>query len=182
MKVFVIAGVGDHTGYIKRRTRNWQTKYNLQPLVLDFGWRGNYSKNYAVLRDRVKTLSGDEKVAVIGISAGGSAAIKLACELKNIERVVTICGRTSRGGFKLVSLKSFPAYWESVDNLSSVHLSKELLVIKPWFDEIVSVHHMNYKDAKVLRTPYLLHVPSIFRILSKRSDAIAEFMSASHIG
>jgi esterase/lipase len=176
MKVFVIAGVGDHTGYIKQRTQNWQNKYNLEPIVMDFGWRGNYAKNYTLLKDRVNTLSGEEKVAVIGISAGGSAAIKLASELKNIERVVTICGRTSRGGLKLVSLKSFPAYWESVDNLSRVHLSKELLVIKPWFDEIVSVRHMNYKDAKVLRAPYLLHVPSIFRILSKRSDDIAKFI------
>ncbi len=59
--------------------------------------------------------------------------------------------------------------------LSGIQLNKELLVIKPWFDEIVSVNHMNFKKAKVLKVPYLLHIPSILRILTKRSSVIAEF-------
>ncbi len=176
MIVFVIAGVGDHTRYIERRTRNWKTRYDLETHVLKFGWKGDYSKNYSALKNQVETISGKEKIAVVGVSAGGSAAIRLASELKNIEKVITICGRTSRGGFKLVSLKSFPAYWESVDKLSDVEFDKELLVIRPWFDEIVSINHMNYKNAKVLNVPYLLHIPSILRILTKKSDVIAEFV------
>lgn len=175
MKVFIIAGVGDHTKYIEHRTRDWEVKYGLEPHVLKFGWKGDYSDNYSILKNKVKALSNNEKTTIVGISAGGSAAIRIASELDNVKNAITICGRTSRGGFKLVSLKSFPAYWKSVDMLSGIRFDKELLVIKPLFDEIVSVNHMNFKNTKVLTVPYLLHIPSILGILAKKSNAIAEF-------
>lgn len=176
MKVFIIAGVGDNTKFLERHTHDWGARYGLEPVVMKFGWKGNYSDNYSILKKQVKALSNNEKVSVVGISAGGSAAIRIASELENVKNVVTICGRTSRGGFMLVSLEAFPAYWESVDALSGVRIDKELLVIKPWFDEIVSVNHMNYKNAKVLKVPYLLHRPSIRGVLTRKSDVIAEFV------
>lgn len=178
MKVFIIAGVGDNTGYIRKRTQDWKRKYNLEPIPLKFGWRGEYPKNYSKLKDTIMELSDGEGVALIGISAGGSAAIRLASELNNVSKVVTICSRTSRGGFKLVSLKSFPAYWESVDALNGLQINKKVLVIRPLFDEIVSAKHSGYDDAEIINTPYLLHIPSVLRILSKQSDAIAEFINA----
>jgi len=176
MKVFIIAGVGDHINYIQKRTKDWEDKYGLTPIPLRFGWRGDYSKNYSKLKDTVEEISGGDLVSLIGISAGGSAAIRLASELKNVTKVVTICARTSRGGFKIVSLNSFPAYWESVDALKVFQSSKETLVIRPLFDEIVSVKHMSYKNAQILDTRNLLHIPSVLRILRKQSDTIAEFI------
>lgn len=110
MKVFIITGVGDHTKYIERRTRDWEAKYDIKPHVLKFGWRGNYSTNYTAIKNKIEKLSGNNKVCLVGISAGGSAALRIASELEDVKNVITICGRTSRGGFKLVSLKSFPAY------------------------------------------------------------------------
>lgn len=176
MKVFIIAGVGDHTEYIKQRTKDWRRKYGLEPITLKFGWRGEYTTNYSKLKNSIEEISDGQTVGLIGISAGGSAAIRLASELKNVSRVVTICARTRQGGFKMVSLKSFPAYWKSVDALKDIHTNKEILVIRPLFDEVVSVKHMDYKNAQVVSTRHLLHVPSILRILSTQSDMITKFI------
>ena len=122
-------------------------------------------------------LADVEQIVLIGISAGGSAAIRLASELNNVSRVITICARTSLGGFKTVSLKSFPAYWDSVDALVGVQLDKEVLVMKPLFDEIVSVSHMDYRNARIFITRNVLHIPSVLSILNKQSDVIAEFIN-----
>lgn len=176
MKVFIIAGVGDHTKYIKQRTKNWERKYGLEPVALTFGWCGEYTANYSKLKHAIEDISEGQMVGVIGISAGGSAAIRLASELNNVSKIVTICARTSRGGFKIVSLKSFPAYWKSVDAFTDVNTGKEILVIRPLFDEVVSVKHMGYKNARVVNTKHVLHIPSILRILSTQSDTITEFI------
>lgn len=81
--------------------------YNFETHVLKFGWKGNYSENYSAFKNRIRELLGKDSIAIIGISAVGSAAIRLAGELKNAKSVITICSRTSRGDFKLVSLRFF---------------------------------------------------------------------------
>jgi len=177
MKVFILAGVGDHTGYIKRKTRDWESKYGLVPIPLKFGWRGDYASNYKKLHDFVVQNSDGDEVALVGISAGASAALRLASELKNASCVVTICGRTSHGGFKLWRFKRYHAYKKSVDHLSSSNPNQSVLVIKPLFDEVVSTSHMDTRGAKVLRVKYILHIPSILMILAKKSDKIADFIN-----
>lgn len=177
-KVFIIAGVGDNTGYIESRTKNWSRKYNLEAIPLKFGWRGEYEKNYSKLKHTIVELSEGEQISLIGISAGGSAAIKLASELDTVSEVVTICARTSRGGFELLHLTSFPAYWESVDALKGLAIKQKVLVVRPLFDEIVSVKHTDYDGAQIIKTPYLLHVPAILMILNRQADVIADFINA----
>lgn len=176
MLVFIIAGVGDNTTYIEERTHNWSSEYNLEPVVLRFGWRGDYNEKYTALRHVIEERAGENKFAVIGISAGGSTAIRLYSELAHATCAITICGRTTRGGFHLTSLKSYPAYWDSVDKLRTVKPKSNILVVKPLFDEIVSTVHMDYAGAKILRVPYLFHIPSIFLTLSRQSDQIARFI------
>lgn len=177
MLVFIIAGIGDHTSYIQKRTDDWNSKFGLEPIVLNFGWRGDYKKNYEKLMQLIIKRAGREQFALVGISAGASIAIRLSAELANEINAVTICGRTTRGGFQLTRFKPHPAYWESVDQLISSNTNSKILVIKPLFDEIVSTKHMDYKDAQTLTVPYLFHIPSIFLILSRQSDKIAMFIN-----
>lgn len=176
MKVFIIAGVGDHTNYIHRRVKDWTERFGLEPVILRFGWQGNYQTNYRLLKQTVLEISKGEICAVIGISAGASAALRLKAELHNIGSAITICGRASRGGFAITGFSKYPAYWESVDTLKDLSLGKNILVIRPFFDEMVAIDHMKVKSARLLQVPYFLHIPSVMLVLSRQASAIADFI------
>jgi hypothetical protein len=176
MKVFIIAGVGDHTNYIRHLTKSWPKRFGLEPVILRFGWRGDYKKNYKILKQKVVEFSKGKDCSIIGISAGASAALRLKSQLSEVICAVAICGRTSRGGFSVKSFSKYPAYWESVDALKDLQLKENVLIVRPYFDEIVAIDHMGVKSSKLLQVPYFLHIPSIMLILSRRASTIASFI------
>lgn len=179
--VLIIPGLGDHTAYIERATRYWPKKYGLQATVHAFPWAGPvdaYEERYGRLLEMVKKLSQTGSIAVIGISAGGSAALNVAGDLPDsVSCVINICGRVREGQQGVWGFRSFPLHWRSV---AAVDFDKfdtsKVLTLRPLYDESVPTENVSIEGARNQRVCIVGHVPAIFWCLYLKRRTIARFI------
>lgn len=109
-QVIIVTGLGDYTSYIRRAIKSWPKRYGLEPHIFAWGWEGEvdaYEAKHQNLLTQIHQLSdrGQKAVALIGISAGGSAVLNAARDVPDeVSSVVNICGRVRRGRRGLWSL------------------------------------------------------------------------------
>ena len=105
--VIIVTGIGEMSRGLELITRHWR-KADLNPVVHSIGWGDleigfdiKLKKLLVVIDSFVKR--GDQ-ISLVGVSAGGSAALNAFAERRKIiHRVVSVCGRLrvgSRSGFR----------------------------------------------------------------------------------
>lgn len=173
-------------------TNNWK-KLGLIPRVLDLKWRVE-EKGVEVKVNKIIDLvdqltKNEDKVSIIGISAGGSAAINAYFQRKTkIYRLINICGRVRKGDGIFVSFdlstKSSPAFRESVlkaekliENLKEDD-KKKIMTVRPLFDELVPVKTMTIKGAKNIQIPSIEHTLSIYLSLTIFQKKLLGFLKS----
>ncbi len=123
--LLIIPGLGDDVRWVNFEVRNWEKKYNIKPHVIAFGWKGEakeFKDKFEKILNHVDELLKEKNdVSVLGISAGGSAAVNIFSARKNkIKHAVSVCGRVNDVNIK-------PS-WRNKENYSLISKSYSSLV------------------------------------------------------
>ena len=190
--LLIIPGLGDDVRYTKFLTGNWEKKYNIKSHVVAFGWWGDSNKFNERFEKMKKYLDDfiekNENVSILGISAGGSAAINLFSQKKDkLRYAVIVCGRLHDSNLRsmwYLRKKDLGVFEESIklcekniDQLSEGD-KKRILTIRPLYDEIVPVRTMTIKGAENKRINSVQHMVSISLALTLYSGIIAKFLKS----
>lgn len=175
-RVIVIPGLGDEVNKISWAVSHWR-KYDLEPFVQRMGWHDGEQDFQPKLRTLLKMIDqyveDDDRVSLVGCSAGGSAVLNAFFERRDVvHRVINVCGRLRKGNqrsfrsFKTRTVSS-PSFAQSVrlfesreDLLSESDREKVMTVIALLGDELVPA------DTTVLRGAYNTIVPAPEHVLS----------------
>lgn len=188
--LLIIPGFADDVKYTKFQTRNWEKKYNIKPHVVAFVWNGDSDKFPGRLKKMEEYVDDfikeNNNVSVLGISAGGSAAINLFSKRKDkIKRAVAVCGRLHDPNLRdmwYLKAKNLGVFEESVKlcekniNQFSKDDNKKILTIRPFYDDIVPVRTMTIEGANNKRVFAIQHMISIYLSMTWYSRTIADFL------
>jgi pimeloyl-ACP methyl ester carboxylesterase len=91
--VVFIPGLGDHARTVRLLTFHWKL-YGLTPVVHAIGWDNElFKERFDRLRTRIRgLLHAGNRVSVVGVSAGASAALNAFISMPEIHRAVALCG------------------------------------------------------------------------------------------
>jgi hypothetical protein len=133
------------------------------------------------LTKKIGKLSGENKVSLIGTSAGGSVAINSLAEMGNrISKVVCICSplrdlksMTLHTGemFSRLFKESIDLCEKNVQKLT-IEERKKVMTIIPKFDELVPLKTMALDDSKELHIKTKEHFDSINKAMTTYSHFI----------
>ena len=131
---------------------------------------------------------GNNRVSLVGCSAGASAVLNIFLERRNkINKVVSICGRLRTGkqrGFRSLKTrsKSSPSFAQSVqmfesrENLLSEQDRSRIMTIRAFGDELVPAKTATLPGAYNVLAPTLEHSISIYMALRVLSKLIVNFL------
>ncbi len=186
--VIYIPGLGDHAegGAQAKVLRLWRI-YGLGAVYVPMHWsdKNPYAGKYDnVLKEIDKQLAQGNRVSLIGVSAGASAAINAyAARQESIHKVVCVCGKLRN--VQTISQTYYaknPAFEESVKKLSA-SLSQlngqkrnKILSLRPFADEIVPVGDTLIEGAHSGRLFSAGHALSIAFALTLGSGRISRFI------
>lgn len=150
----IIPGLGDDSASSIKRiemlTSHW-INHGITPLIHAARWRDGEPFEPKLLRllALIDSLSTENKVSLVGTSAGASMALNAFLERKEtVHKVVNVCGRLRAGDHKIRSLtnmaKTSIAFKESVERFEqnepklTMQDKKRVLTLRPFFgDELV---------------------------------------------
>lgn len=190
--VIIIPGLGRDEGNIERATRHWE-KYGLCPVVHAVGWHDDEKTFQPKLRRLVRLVDSLKKkgniVSIVGLSAGGSAALNaFVGRKKSVHRVVSICARLRVGtekGFRSFQTRtaSSPAFADSIRRFArrektlTVIDRRRIMTVRPMFgDELVPADTVALGHANNIVVPTAEHVLSIALALTVFSGPILTFL------
>lgn len=189
--VIVIPGLGDGVKRVKFATNHWR-KHGLEPEVQQMDWKDgvNFKPKLDRLLELVDELAKKGRVSMVGISAGGSAALNTFMERKNkVHKVVNICGRLREGTYNGIHsfelrTKVSPAFAQSVTLLDS-RLGKltsgekaRIMTIRAGLgDQLVPAETAIIEGASNIAIPTLEHVFSIAMALTIFSKPLIRFLT-----
>src|SRR3989339_119063 len=183
--VIIIPGLSNDTTKVKIATSFWR-KYNLQPLIYPFNWHKkntDFTESLSKLLNLISKLSQNQnKVSLVGCSAGGSTVLNAFYKNNNVYKIVNVCGRLRKGmqkGFRSYGTrtKSSKLFAESVelcekriDNLSEID-KKRIMTIRPLLgDELVPGNTATIIGAQNITLPtgeHLLTIGAALTIFGK---------------
>jgi len=193
--VIVIPGLGDSRKELNFICSHWNwSNHGLQIHIYPIGWHDIQEQDFQVkllrlLRYISKSGIKGERVSLIGVSAGGSAALNAFYRMKNdIHRVINVCGRLRVGssrGFRSFSsrTRSSSSFAQSVrmlekhEGLFTKNDREKIMTIHAAFgDELVPKETVLVTGAKNISVPMIEHGLSIFTALTIFSMPIIEFI------
>lgn len=195
--VIIIPGLGDNRIFGKKMlelaTGNWQN-YGLTPVVCAVDWHNSEDLFQSKLDRLVKLVDqlvqkGDT-VSLVGISAGGSAALNVFVRRSDIVyRAINVCGRLrtgSRSGFRSFYSKtaSSPSFAESVrlfesceNKMSESDRLKVMTICSMLGDELVPPETTKLPGAFNTMVPAPEHLFSILIALTLFSKPLIRFLN-----
>lgn len=188
--LLIIPGLGDDVSYTKFLVKGWEKKYGIKTHVVAFGWEGSadkFDERFLEMNKKLDELiDKNENVSVLGISAGGSAAINLFSKRKHkIKKVITVCGRLSDINIKpswknnnnsyRILKPSIKLCEENTAKLS-IQDKKRILTLRPIYDDIVPIRTMTIEGAINKKVNSMQHMISIFLIMTLYSKTIVKFL------
>jgi len=192
--VLIIPGLGNEVWLVRLLTNHWR-HWELEPEVLSVDWQNSESFNikFTNLNKKIdQFLKNDCKVSLIGISAGGSAALNLFSERsKDFNKVINVCGRLKTGpriGWRSFSrmTASSPAFAQSVKlfekqgKLLTRKDREKIMTVRAKFgDELVPCKTTILDGATNIQIPTIEHSISIYLSLTIFSNRLINFLIAN---
>ncbi|MCL4384071.1 hypothetical protein M1116_01300 [Patescibacteria group bacterium] len=184
-RVLMITGLNNPTWQMWPIVKWWQMS-GFRVQVFDPKWKngrpfGIKFRRLLKLIDQVE----EDKLSLVGISAGGSAALNAyGVRRDKINRVVTICSQLRRSRiFENRTLKQSRAFRQSVTRLEKREDKweeedlKNIMTVRSMLgDELVPLDTAAMRGAKNMMVPTGEHVFSIFGALTLFSAPIRQFM------
>lgn len=191
--VLIIPGVGEgvpETSPIF--IRHWN-RYGLMPVVHRMKWRDSdsFESKFTKLLARIDGLARNGPIAIIGCSAGGSAAINaLAARPEAIARVATVCGWLRIGPYtaRLTRLRNVSSSFVDSVYVADRHISEaiiknrtpDILAMHAVYDELVPKEVSILPEA-INTTIYIPeHNLAIGVALTLYARTIANFLNKGH--
>ncbi|MBI5123046.1 hypothetical protein HZA75_04270 [Candidatus Roizmanbacteria bacterium] len=151
-------------------TNHWR-RHGLEPIIHSVGWHNEIKELQPKLQTLVRMIdqyaTDEDRVSLVGCSAGGSMALNAFFERKHmVHRVINVCGRLrigSQSGFRSFDARtaSSPPFAESVklferrESLLSNQDRQKVMTVRALFgDELVPA------DTTILRGAYNTVIPT----------------------
>lgn len=149
----IIPGLGGKYELYERAVKRW-SRFGLKAHVFHINWEDNevYSNKQKRLLKFIKDKAGDDPVAIVGVSAGASAALNAMIASTSVSRAITICGFVNYKQLNPVVMNQQQAFTQS---LASLNKSIDQL------DHSAILAYTSYLDAVV--TPDASHIEGVTR-------------------
>lgn len=185
-QVIYLTGLGDHSW--DKLVKIWRV-FGLKVHYFPIGWSNSepFSLKLQHICSLIDKLTKDGgKVAIIGVSAGASAAVNAYMERRSqVSAVMFICGKLR--GFQAVNRRYFdhnPAFEDSL-RASENHVKglkaedkTKMLCLKSAHDGLVPANDSVIEGANIKTIPAVGHLPSIFAAIVFGGPTIARFISS----
>ncbi len=181
MKVIIIPGYGDRRDYIDSAARHWSKRYKLEPDIFVFNWSDDPSTYPAKWSKLENIIQSSEKLALVGISAGASVALRALQDFPGkVSSVVSICGPARLEDLNPITVKTkYPLLGRSLSEVSIKRLpAQKILTLRPLFDKTVSPASVVIDGATNIRMFTAGHGYSIVWALFARNRSITKFINA----
>lgn len=181
MKVVIVPGYGDRADYLETATKNWQVRFGLEAEVVVFGWSGEAVSFDQKWQQFSKKIESNGPIAIIGISAGASVAIRtLLAYPAKVKKVVTICGPIYPKLMNPATLhQHYPVLERSLERLSLSGLPAErVLTLRPLYDNVVNTKAMLIDGARNKRMLIIGHPTSIIWAMYANAGRMARFINS----
>lgn len=187
--VILVSGLSDF-GESKLIKNIWK-RNGIEIIFFESKWKSdeNYQTKLNRLLNLIDKKSKNNKVSLIGTSAGGSLVINAFNERKdNINKIIAVCSRLKKGeefgfrGFIKITKKSL-SFRESVlnseENINnfSVEDKEKIMTVYPFFgDELVPKNTSMIDGSKNRIIPTGEHITSVVSSLTVFSKQLREFV------
>lgn len=166
--VLYIPGLGDGYDPARRLALWFWRLYDVHAELVPMRWahEASYDAKYKrVVAAIQQAESKDEKVVLIGESAGGSMALNVFADMPSVERVVTICGVNSADIKIAPRLRHRnPAFLTSVERLVRSRVlidTRKITTLYARYDESVAERYTRLPGAAARRLPGVGHLVTI---------------------
>ncbi len=174
----IIPGIGDRTAVYDLFAVAWRL-LGFSVHVIPFGWRDYYADLTVKNRDFLSKLKnlGEDSIDIIGVSAGGTAAIMAYDQDNMIRRVIAVCTPFD----ELPSVKnrlledSIIVVQRTLKRFDTKEKSN-ILSVYGLYDEIVATYMSRYSGIKELRIWSLWHAPSVFVAMTLYALCLKHFL------
>lgn len=168
-------GLGDRYDPIRRACLGVWRMYGVRVTMVPMRWMSDEA--YGDKRDRVEEAihnSSDEKVILMGESAGGSMALALYAEhVDTLAGLVTLCGKNTRSDNVSPYLyRRNPAFQDSMHRAEAVAIGlsmadrRRFVSVVPWYDPTVPVAQTLLPGCQKMTLPAVGHIVSILAMLT----------------
>lgn len=173
--LIIIPGLGDHIARYRPLAVLWSfLGYDVR--IFSFGWK-NEQENFQIALERLLKYLGNfpSQVNIIGISAGGSAAINaIYLRPEKVDKVVTVAA-----AFKYISRLTNQKLKDSIENLSTIDNSNthhNILSLHGFYDQKVPIDSTKHLNTKQMAIPMVGHRCIIFIALTVYARRIRRFL------
>jgi pimeloyl-ACP methyl ester carboxylesterase len=177
--LIMIPGLGDAVDVYQVFARRWmRLGYEVQ--VVSFGWADTTAALDGKLQSFLEALDalGDNELYVIGVSAGGTAAINLlAARPERVRRVITICAPLDT----MSSLRN-PLLAESISRAKTQLAAlppdqrQRILSVYALYDQVVDPKLSAIAGVQHHRLLSIIHAPTIFVALMFYARSLNRFL------
>ncbi len=163
----IIPGLGDDLKIYETFARQW-TRLGYDVQVISFGWAersAKLSEKFASFLEKFDQVASD-KTYVIGVSAGGPAAVHLMHERPNVRKVITVCSPLNT-----MPHLSNPLLAESIERARQLLAEfssadkKRILSVLALHDPVVSTRLSRPDGIRTMRVFMVIHPVAIFMAL-----------------
>lgn len=179
--VIFIPGLGKQHGLYKVAVWWWQVR-GFEARIFDFGWKDASSNFDARLKELHKYLDGFKSAHLVGVSAGGTAALNAMADHNAVKKVVLLATplKPHEGlDNKMLeqALKTLP---KTLKRLSPAQ-KKRILVAYGIYDQRVAVSNSRQLDAVHHRIPLVRHAIIIAGALTIFCSGLQRFLARQGI-
>lgn len=174
----IIPGIGDDLKIYQTFAKRWRS-LGYEVYVISFGWFEHRAvltakfENFLEKFDEIK----NKNIYVVGVSAGGPAAIQLLAERPHIRKVITICSPLDTMPY----LRN-PLLAASIDRARDLlrQFTKEqknrILSVFALHDPVVHIRLSQPEGIETLRLPIILHPVAIYVALMFYARKLDNFL------
>ena len=163
--LLIIPGIGDDHPVYHKGVRVFRM-FGFAAEVYVFGWDsgdpGSYESRMAKLVEYVSKLDGE--VYLLGVSAGGSAAVNCFAALRsNVQKVVTLCSPLAAFSSRINSLLAVSIdHTEDAIRTMAAEQRQQILSLHAIFDPVVPTRLSKPVGIHARTLPSVLHPKTIF--------------------
>lgn len=187
IEAVIITGIGDQTHHLERATRHWERKYQVKPIVYQFGWEGPAEEADQRIESLEEYFYRIGAAAVIGVSAGASAGAILAAKDSGIS-FTNVCGRLHQEGNNIYDFERYktraPIFVETVSRAEAVLDSidpRRAQIYRAPLDHLVPKQAVRMPGVRSRTVPMPSHGAGIYFTLWRRGRQITDHIKAQNV-
>lgn len=179
-KLVIIPGIGDRSRAYEVFAAVWRL-WGFEVHIIPFGWSNYYADYETKMREcmhQLDRLGKDEPAYIIGVSAGGVAAVNVFADRPSVKRVITVCSPYREFDHELDNRLLAEAITELGHSLDRLDPSEKrnILSVHAVYDQVVGAAMSRPPGIKSARFWGVTHGPTIFLIMTSGVWRLRRFL------